>query len=302
MGDSDGDALPVLMCKLRALPAGRGIPTWFLTSGALGRRLVIVAAGGQELFFIKLRGDNSLVRMTPELRAELFRVYGVETTQRRAHLCTHCGQQTDSADMLRHWGGRSPCSMFFESVESRLQLLAAAKAGLAADRCASTQEQVEVLHADVIQGLHIAQDTQQNTTLIQEQNVDLMAAVLGLRQEIIAGSLQSQQPLLAIAAPEAEEPPEGLTCPVSKQLFVNPVVGEDGISYSQESLDRWFSNCRAQGKPLSLPVSRRPCNPRLLRPNRALADLVDQWREAHPPSAEVCFFRVPAQGAAGRER
>ena len=40
---------------------------------------------------------------------------------------------------------------------------------------------------------------------------------------------------------DAAEPPEELICPITQELFVDPVVAEDGNTYSRADLLEWFS-------------------------------------------------------------
>ena len=34
--------------------------------------------------------------------------------------------------------------------------------------------------------------------------------------------------------------PPDLTCPITRQLFVDPVMAADGFSYERDAIEKWF--------------------------------------------------------------
>jgi hypothetical protein len=76
-----------------------------------------------------------------------------------------------------------------------------------------------------------------------------------------------------------EHPPQELCCPISEDLFEDPVLLiESGQTYDRKSLERWFkerNTCPLTGKTLKSTQT---------VPNFAVKGLVDAWRQAHMPS------------------
>jgi hypothetical protein len=273
---------------LSTLPFGGGVPRSYLSGVALGGRVVALNVCSEVLMFVNLR-DKSLGLISAEFRDELYRVFGVrDSLQRRAKLCVHCGLQLDSPDMLRHWGGRNPCSMQLESPEDGVRLVAAARARIATDRAESLKDQVEAVHSDVLQVRQIAQDTLANTTAIETISASIMAEVSALRQDIANGAIMAAPQHQAIMAAgsvsdvSSLQPPPELCCPISKSIFCDPVLAPDGNTYDRDNLRAWFRVCRRHGRPETLPLSRMACDLQKLICNRALRDLAEKWVRDHP--------------------
>jgi len=72
-----------------------------------------------------------------------------------------------------------------------------------------------------------------------------------------------------------------LTCPISYQLFADPVVGEDGHSYERSAIEAWLAASRTS------PLTREPMSPRNLRSNITLRNVAQEWRAANPRSAKL---------------
>jgi len=62
-----------------------------------------------------------------------------------------------------------------------------------------------------------------------------------------------------------------LVCPISLQLFQDPVVAEDGHTYEREAITEWI---RLNG---TSPLTRQPLNIEALRPNFTLKQVIDQF-------------------------
>ncbi|CAF0915368.1 unnamed protein product [Adineta steineri] len=67
---------------------------------------------------------------------------------------------------------------------------------------------------------------------------------------------------------------DSLICPITFDLFRDPVVAEDGHSYEREAIINWI---RANG---TSPLTREPLTVGALRPNHTLKKLVDEFETA----------------------
>jgi hypothetical protein len=74
----------------------------------------------------------------------------------------------------------------------------------------------------------------------------------------------------------ARDPPEAFICPISANLFVDPVVAADGHTYSRAFILRWFRT--RQTSPLTNEVLAHT----ELVPNHSLRKAMDEWREQQP--------------------
>ncbi|CAF3757734.1 unnamed protein product [Adineta steineri] len=66
-------------------------------------------------------------------------------------------------------------------------------------------------------------------------------------------------------------PNESLLCPITLELFVNPVLAEDGHSYERRAIEEWI---RQHG---TSPLTRQPLSIEHLRPNYTLKRIVDSF-------------------------
>ena len=70
-----------------------------------------------------------------------------------------------------------------------------------------------------------------------------------------------------------KEIPKEYICPISQELFVNPVIANDGHTYEQSAIKRWFSS----GK-LKSPLTNEYLKSDKLIPNKTLLNLVNSYR------------------------
>jgi hypothetical protein len=66
---------------------------------------------------------------------------------------------------------------------------------------------------------------------------------------------------------------EYLRCPITKQIFVNPVVGSDGQTYERDALVRYLQT----PNPISLKTG-KPLNPKTMIPNLAIEAFMKSCR------------------------
>ena len=85
-------------------------------------------------------------------------------------------------------------------------------------------------------------------------------------------------PTVAVAPQRLGDFPESFYCPITCDLMVDPVIGEDGHSYERAAIEQWLRGHRTS------PVTRMPL--RDLRPNRqlqqAIVELVERAARTEP--------------------
>ncbi|KXS15067.1 hypothetical protein M427DRAFT_135297 [Gonapodya prolifera JEL478] len=72
-------------------------------------------------------------------------------------------------------------------------------------------------------------------------------------------------------APPLATPPQSFICPLTQQLFVDPVIDPEGNTFERAAIEEWLAL-----NPTS-PVTRSSLDPSMLAPNRALKSMVDDW-------------------------
>lgn len=98
---------------------------------------------------------------------------------------------------------------------------------------------------------------------------------LGRRHESLSDLLDPSQPLPGLKN-EQELPidtPQAFLCPITCDLMFEPVVASDGNSYELVAIERWLEDHTTS------PLSNVELNPKNLYPNRALQQLIDEFRE-----------------------
>ena len=70
---------------------------------------------------------------------------------------------------------------------------------------------------------------------------------------------------------QLSEPNEFL-CPITREIMIDPVSDNEGISYEREEIEEWLR----RGNTTS-PSTRQPLQLSDLRPNIALRKLIEEW-------------------------
>lgn len=71
-------------------------------------------------------------------------------------------------------------------------------------------------------------------------------------------------------------PPDKLLCPITLELFVDPVVAADGETYERSEIETWF----AQGN-TTAPLTNEELPSTALLPNKGIWRDVQAWKETH---------------------
>lgn len=86
------------------------------------------------------------------------------------------------------------------------------------------------------------------------------------------------------------EPSNTFICPITHELMRDPVIDPDGNSYEREAIEGWL---RQNG---TSPITRAPLSINDLRPNRALKQAIEDYRqslEPHQPTATASASALP---------
>ena len=98
---------------------------------------------------------------------------------------------------------------------------------------------------------------------------------LGRRYEALSDLLDPSQPLPGLKN-EQELPsdtPQAFLCPITCDLMSEAVVASDGNSYESAAIERWLENHTTS------PLSNVELSAKMMYPNRALQQLIDEFRE-----------------------
>ncbi|CAA7042523.1 unnamed protein product [Microthlaspi erraticum] len=71
---------------------------------------------------------------------------------------------------------------------------------------------------------------------------------------------------------------EAFLCPLTKQVMQNPVTLESGQTFEREAIEKWFNECRQNGRPLSCPITSKQLSVTDLSPSIALRATIEEWR------------------------
>uniref|UniRef100_A0A1J3EMM3 RING-type E3 ubiquitin transferase n=1 Tax=Noccaea caerulescens TaxID=107243 RepID=A0A1J3EMM3_NOCCA len=71
---------------------------------------------------------------------------------------------------------------------------------------------------------------------------------------------------------------EAFICPLTKQVMQNPVTLENGQTFEREAIEKWFNECRENGRPLSCPITSKQLSITDLSPSIALRATIEEWR------------------------
>ena len=82
---------------------------------------------------------------------------------------------------------------------------------------------------------------------------------------------------LPILQNERNRPSEYL-CAITLDVMTDPVVIEDGYTYERSAIQFHFSQCKANGAPLTSPVTNAILTTDTLYPNHTLRKLINDWR------------------------
>ena len=84
-------------------------------------------------------------------------------------------------------------------------------------------------------------------------------------------SQSSNNTINAIQSQTEDVLAETLTCPITQQVMVTPVITPEGHTYEKNAILEWLKNNSSD------PQTRNPLNSSMLKPNTSLQYLCDQY-------------------------
>ncbi len=67
-------------------------------------------------------------------------------------------------------------------------------------------------------------------------------------------------------------------CPITTAIFDEPMLADDGRTYSTGAILGWFGSCRSRQLPITSPCTRKPISERLV-PNADIAESIHEYRK-----------------------
>ena len=67
--------------------------------------------------------------------------------------------------------------------------------------------------------------------------------------------------------------PQAFLCCITQQLMKEPVVDHEGNTYEKEAIIKWLNRTQTS------PITRSPLTESQLKPNRALKDAIEDYKE-----------------------
>ncbi|KAK4428322.1 U-box domain-containing protein 44 [Sesamum alatum] len=70
---------------------------------------------------------------------------------------------------------------------------------------------------------------------------------------------------------------DAFICPLTKQVMRDPVTLENGQTFEREAIEKWFRECRENGRRLVCPLTLRELRSTELNPSIALRNTIEEW-------------------------
>lgn len=86
-------------------------------------------------------------------------------------------------------------------------------------------------------------------------------------------------------------PPKDFVCPITGQIFSDPVTLETGQTYERKAIQEWLKRGNT-----TCPITRQPISTtaQLPKTNYVLKRLITSWKEQHPELAQECsYYETP---------
>ena len=67
-------------------------------------------------------------------------------------------------------------------------------------------------------------------------------------------------------------------CPITNAIFDEPMLADDGRTYSKHAIFAWFQSCSERQLPITSPCTRKPMSKRL-KPNLHISKSIEEYRK-----------------------
>lgn len=83
---------------------------------------------------------------------------------------------------------------------------------------------------------------------------------------------------------------DAFICPLTKQVMLDPVTLENGQTFEREAIEKWFKECRENGRKIVCPLTLRELRSTELNPSIALRNTIEEWN-ARNEAAQIDMAR-----------
>ncbi|MFS7937254.1 putative U box domain, armadillo-like helical, Zinc finger, RING/FYVE/PHD-type [Helianthus anomalus] len=83
---------------------------------------------------------------------------------------------------------------------------------------------------------------------------------------------------------------DAFICPLSKQIMKDPVTLENGQTFQREAIEKWFNECKENGRKLVCPLTLRELKTTDMNPSIALRNTIEEWN-ARNEAVQLDFTR-----------
>ncbi|KAI3696066.1 hypothetical protein L1987_79075 [Smallanthus sonchifolius] len=88
------------------------------------------------------------------------------------------------------------------------------------------------------------------------------------------------------STPTQSRPPKDFVCPITTQIFIDPVTLETGQTYERKAIEEWMKRGNT-----TCPITRQPLFSNILpKTNYVLRRLITSWKEQHPDLAQELSY------------
>ncbi|KAL6995990.1 hypothetical protein U1Q18_006128 [Sarracenia purpurea var. burkii] len=70
---------------------------------------------------------------------------------------------------------------------------------------------------------------------------------------------------------------DAFICPLTKQIMRDPVTLENGQTFEREAIEKWFKECKDNGRKLVCPLTQKELRSTELNPSIALRNTIEEW-------------------------
>ncbi|KAH7441631.1 hypothetical protein KP509_03G046500 [Ceratopteris richardii] len=70
---------------------------------------------------------------------------------------------------------------------------------------------------------------------------------------------------------------ESFVCPLTKTVMRDPVTVESGWTYERSAIEKWFWECKSNGRPATCPATGKELHSTAVKPSIALRQTIEEW-------------------------
>ncbi|XP_024384626.1 U-box domain-containing protein 43 [Physcomitrium patens] len=90
---------------------------------------------------------------------------------------------------------------------------------------------------------------------------------------------------------------EAFVCPLTKQVMQDPVTLENGQTYERAAIERWFQECKENGRPILCPMTGQEVST-TVKPSLALWHTIEEWTQRNEQARMEIVKQIITSGKA----